>query len=73
MFLCRFRPSSNYKAKQDVYLPHLLSLEGEEGGQKAKASGTIEEIPENSSYIKNNLSNAAFSFSSGGSKLYKLV
>jgi len=35
-----------------------LSLEGEEAGQKAKARGTTKKIPENSSYTKNNLSNA---------------
>lgn len=44
---------TNHKAKQDAYVSCFLSLEGKEG-QKAKATGTIKEIPENLSYIKTN-------------------
>lgn len=42
------------KQNRTFISPCLLSLEGKEGEQKAKATGTIKEIPENVSYIKTN-------------------
>lgn len=53
--------------------PIPLSLKVQKAGQKAKARGTIKEIPENSSYTKNNLSNATARKRKCSNTLNKLV